>query len=185
MFKEKALFTGKLTVTVFGPDGKIKRREPNWWQKLFGLPGNLMISVNHNIITNQGDALIADALANTPARTKVDNTNGYITVGTGWTGTSPKTNEAVNTPTGSPKGMEATYPKLKGTWGNTDDNVTQYRCLFTAGDLNASGIDEAGLGNNSVEASGDNLAYAQITPSVNVTSVDTLQIDWEITALGS
>jgi hypothetical protein len=29
------------------------------------------------------------------------------------------------------------------------------------------------------------LAYAQITPAANVTSVDTLQIDWEITFTGS
>ena len=29
------------------------------------------------------------------------------------------------------------------------------------------------------------LAYAQITPAVNVTSADSLQIDWQITVSGS
>ncbi len=141
--------------------------------------------LSHNIVTNEGDALIADHMSETDARTLVDNTNGHITVGTGWTGTTPKTNTAVNTPTGSPEIMDATYPKLKGTWGNTDDNVVQYRATFEAGDLNISGIDEAGLGNNATEASGDNLAYGQITPDANVTATDTLEITWEHTYLGA
>ena len=143
------------------------------------------LGINHNIVTNEGDALVADLLAETPARTKVDNTNGHIAVGTGWTGSSPKTNEVVNTPTGSPEELDATYPKLKGTFGNADDNVTQYRAIFEAGDLNASGIDEAGLGNNAVEASGDNLGYGELSPAVNVTTADTLQVDWELTLLGA
>lgn len=143
------------------------------------------LGFNHNIVTNEGDALVADLLAETPARTKVDNTNGYIAVGTGWTGSSPKTNEVVNTPTGSPEVMDATYPKLKGTFGNADDNVTQYRAIFEAGDLNASGIDEAGLGNNAVEASGDNLGYGELSPAADVTTADTLQVDWELTFLGA
>jgi len=168
MFKNKARIKGCVKVSVFDKDGNLKQYVEN-----------------HNIVTNQGDALIADLMAETPAKTKVDNSNGYITVGTGWTGTTPKTNEAVNTPTGSPQGMEATYPKLKGAFGAADDNVVQYRAIFTAGSLNTTGIDEAGLGNNAVETSGDNLAYAQITPAVNVTTLDTLQIDWELTILGA
>lgn len=144
-----------------------------------------MLGFNHNIVTNQGDALVADNMSETPAQTKVDNSNGYITVGTGWTGTTPKTNEAVNTPTDSPEVMDATYPKQKGAFGAANDNVTQYRATFEAGDLNASGIDEAGLGNNATEASGDNLAYGEISPLVNVTTADTLQVDWEITYTGA
>ncbi len=144
-----------------------------------------MLGFNHNIVTNEGDALIADHMTETDARTLVDNTNGHITVGTGWTGTTPKTNGAVNTPTGSPEVMDATYPKLKGAWGAANDNVAQYRATFEAGDLNISGIDEAGLGNNATEASGDNMAYGEITPTVNVTTADTLQVDWEITYLGA
>ncbi len=144
-----------------------------------------MLGFNHNIVTNQGDALIADNMSETPAQTKVDNTNGHITVGTGWTGTTPKTNEAVNTPTDSPEVMDATYPKQKGAFGAANDNITQYRATFEAGDLNASGIDEAGLGNHATEASGDNLAYGEISPAVNVTTADTLQVDWEITYTGA
>lgn len=143
------------------------------------------MSYSHNIVTDEGDALIADHMSETDARTLIDNTNGHIAVGTGWTGTTPKSNLATNTPTGSPEVMDATYPKLKGTWGNTDDNVVQYRATFEAGDLNITGIDEAGLGNNAVEATGDNLAYGQITPTVDVTTSDTLQVDWEHTYVGA
>ncbi|KKL92140.1 hypothetical protein LCGC14_1887640 [marine sediment metagenome] len=142
------------------------------------------LGFNHNIVTNQGDALIADLLAETPARTKVDNTNGFVAVGTGWTGASPKTNEAVNTPSGIPEGMEATYPKVEGAFGAANDNVIQYRVVFEAGDLNAT-INEAGLGNNATEASGDNLAYAEVSPNAVVSASDTLQVDWEITPLGA
>ena len=143
------------------------------------------MSVNHNIVTDEGDALIADILANTPARTKVDGTNGYIVVGTGWTGTTPKQNTGVNTQTGSPELMDATYPKLKGAFGAANDNVTQYRSTFEAGDLNDTGIDEAALINNATPASADCLAYGQITPSVNVSTSDVLQMDWELTFVGA
>lgn len=181
MQKSKVKTRGKVTATVFGPDGKVKRKEPNFLQKLLGLRGSPMISVNHNIVTDQGDAIIADLMATTPARQKVDNTNGRMTVGTGWTGTTPKANTACNTPTGSAEVMDATYPKLKGSWGAANDNVVQYRATFEAGDLNATGINEVALHNTTV----DNLAYAQISPSVNVTTADTLQVDWEITCLGA
>ena len=185
MLRDRSRIKGRMSWTVYDAGGDIKRHKPGRIREILGLPGRLMQGVNHNIVTNQGDALIADIMSETPARTKVDNSNGYIAVGTGWTGTTPKTNEAVNTPTGSPKGMEATYPKQKGAFGATDDNVTQYRSLFGAGDLTATGIDEAGLGNNATEASGDNLAYAQISPSVDVAVTDTLQVDWELTFLGA
>lgn len=141
--------------------------------------------INTNIVTDQGDALIADLMQQTPTQTKVDETNGFIAVGTGWTGTTPKQNEIVNTPTGSPEVMDATYPKTEGTFGNANDNVVQYRVTFEVGELNEVGIDEAGLGNNAVEASGDNLAYGQIAPAVDVSTSDTLQVDWELTVLGA
>ena len=63
-------------------------------------------------------------------------------------------------------------------------NALIYRVVFEAGDLNAT-IDEAGLGNNATEASGDNLAYAEVTPNAIVSASDTLQVDWEITPLGA
>jgi hypothetical protein len=79
--------------------------------------------------------------------------------------------------------LDAGYPALKAAWGNTGDTTLVYRATFDAGALNANGINEACLLNGS--GTGANcLAYAQITPSVNVTSSDTLQIVWEITILG-
>ena len=181
--KDRTKVRGFVRATVFGPDGKIKLREKTWFQKLFNLPARPMISINHNIVVDEGDALIADQMSQTPARTKVDNTNGHIAVGTGWTGTTPKQNTDVNTPTGSREVMDSTYPKQKGTFGAANDNVTQYRSTFEAGDLNVSGIDEASLMN--ALTVGDCLAYGQITPEVNVTTADTLQVDWEITYLGA
>ena len=135
--------------------------------------------VNHNIVTNHGDALIADLMAQTPAQTKVDNTSGVIGVGTGFTAEA-KTVTALVTQTGSNEAMDATYPKLKGAFNATDDNVVQYRSTFEAGDLIATGIDEAALGNAIYL-----LAYAEVTPVVNMTASDTLQVDWELTLLGA
>jgi hypothetical protein len=185
MFKDKSRIKGKLTITVFDENGNIKRYDPNWIQKFLGLPGKLMQVVNHNIVTDEGDALVADLMAKTPVKTKVDGTNGRIVVGTGWTGTTPKANTWVNTGTGSAKLLTSPYPQLKGSFGAANDNVIQYRTTFAAGDLNATGINEACLTNGTADVSAECLAYAQITPSVNVASTDTLQVDWEITFTGA
>jgi hypothetical protein len=137
----------------------------------------------HNIVTREGDALIADALLASPAKTKVTSAAGFIQAGTGWTGNSAKTNTRCNTPAGSMQALDAGYPALKAAWGSSGDTTLVYRATFAAGELNANGINEAALLNGS--GGGANcLAYAQVTPSVNVTSSDTLQIQWEITILG-
>ena len=179
MLRDKSLIKGFVRVTVFGPDGEIKRFPKTWWQKLLGLQGRLMQVENHNIVTDEGDALIADLMQETPERTKVDFTNGKIGVGTGFV-TELKSTDALVTQTGSDEEMDATYPKTKGDWAAAEDNVIQYRSTFEVGDLNDTGIDEALLGNGT-----DTLAYAQINPAVDVSSTDTLQVDWELTFLGS
>ena len=171
MIKDKSKIKGKVTVTVFGPDGKIKRRNDslwfriNWFLRHFqGIPaGAPMVSVNHNIVTDEGDALIADLMANTPARTKVDNTNGHMAVGTGWTGTSVKAQTALNTIVGSPVDLDANYPQLKGAFGATDDNVTVYRSTIGAGVCTSNGLDEVGLINNAAAASADMLRSEEHT----------------------
>jgi len=181
MLKDKFGLTGMVTARVFtDPEKKnLKLRKPNFFQKLFNLVPREMVSVNHNIVTNEGDALVADILQETPERTKVDNTNGLISVGTGYT-TEGKTSDALTSITGSAEAMDATYPVTKGDWGAADDGVIVYVSTFEAGDLNATGIDEALLGNGT-----DTLAYAQITPAVDVSSSDTLEVTWEITVLGA
>jgi hypothetical protein len=137
----------------------------------------------HNIVTREGDALIADALLASPAKTKVSSDSGGIQAGTGWTGNSTKTNTRCNTPAGNVKDLDGGYPQLKAAWGSAGDTTLVYRATFDAGSLDASGINEACLLNgNGTEAIC--LAYAQISPSVNVTAMDTLQIVWEITILG-
>jgi hypothetical protein len=142
-----------------------------------------MVQVFRNIVTREGDTLIADALLASPTKTKVTSVSGFIQVGTGWTGNSAKTNTRCNTPAGNMRALDANYPALNAAWGNTGDTTVTYRTTFSTGTLSANGINEACLLNG--EGSGANcLAYAQITPSVNVTSSDTLQILWEITILG-
>jgi hypothetical protein len=81
------------------------------------------------------------------------------------------------------KALDSSYPALKAAWGSTGDTTITYRATFSAGALNVNGISEACLLNGN-GSSANCLAYAQITPSVNVTTSDTLQVLWEITILG-
>ena len=202
MLKDKAKVTGKITATVIRLDekglqlfkrlkeeyGENRKKNPDYInkrEKVYREHGKVMSVSTHNIVTDEGDALIADLLAETPAKTKVDNTNGHIEVGTGWTGSGTKQNTSCNTPTGNPEVMDATFPKLKGTWGNTDDNVVQYQVVFEAGDLTANGINEAALLNNSSVGSADCLAYGQLSPVADLTVVDSLKVEWELIVLGA
>ncbi|MDR0323254.1 MAG: hypothetical protein LBI12_02265 [Treponema sp.] len=181
--RDKISIKGSVTVRVVDKDGNVKRRAPGWFGRLLKMNGRLMEYRQHNVVTREGDALIADALMPTQAKTKINGTNGYIAVGTGWTGNSTKTNTKCNTVTGSPKQLDSGYPALKAAWGSTGDTTVTYRATFAAGSLNANGINEAALLNGN-DGTANCLAYAQITPSVNVTASDTLQVLWEITILG-
>lgn len=160
--KDKTGIKGLVKWTVKDKDGKVKQK-----------------GENHNIVTNEGDALIADLLQETPERTKLDNANAVIGVGTGFSAEA-KTTDALVTQTGSDEEMDTSYPQTKGAWAAADDNVIVYQSTFEAGDLNDTGIDEALLGNGT-----DTMAYAEISPAVNVGTSDTLQITWEITLLGA
>ncbi len=181
--KDKIRIRGLVTVQVLDKDGNVKQVKPSFFRRVFHVQGRKMITCHHNIVTRQGDALIADALLASPAKAKVSSASGYIQVGTGWTGNSAKTNTRCNTATGSMKALDANYPALKAAWGSTGDTTVTYRATFAAGALNANGINEACLLNGN-GTSANCLAYAQITPAVNVTTSDTLQILWEITILG-
>jgi hypothetical protein len=181
--RDRIRIKGMVTVRVLDRDGNVKRRAPGWFGKLLRLRGRPCVQRFHNIVTREGDALIADALLPSPNKAKVSSSSGFIQVGTGWTGNSTKTNTRCNTATGSMKVLDSGYPVLKAAWGSTGDTILVYRATFAAGALNANGINEACLLNGN--GTGANcLAYAQITPTVNVTSSDTLQIQWEITILG-
>jgi hypothetical protein len=181
--KDRIKIRGKVTIQVFDKHGKVKRRSPGMLGRLLGLRGQFMVQEFHNIVTREGDALIADALLASPTKPKVSSLSGFIQVGTGWTGNSAKTNTRCNTPTGDMKMLDANYPALNAAWGNTGDTTVTYRATFATGTLNANGINEACLLNGDGNEA-NCLAYAQITPAVNVTSSDTLQILWEITILG-
>ena len=181
--RDRIKIRGKVTIQVFDEHGKLKRRSPGLLRRLLGMRGKFLIQEFHNIVTREGDALIADALLAAPTRSKVTSSSGFIQVGTGWTGNSTKTNTRCNTPTGSMKALDSGYPALSAAWGNNGDTTVTYRATFAAGSLAANGINEACLLNGN-GSTANCLAYAQITPSVNVTSSDTLQVLWEITILG-
>ena len=181
--KDKIKIKGMVTVRVLDKDGNVKRRMPGWFGRLLKLQGRLMEYKHHNIVTREGDALIADALLASPTRTKVTSANGFIQIGTGWTGNGTKNNTRCNTPTGSMRALDSGFPALKAAWGNSGDTTVTYRTTFSAGVLNANGINEACLLNGN-GTSANCLAHAQINPSVNVTASDTLQVLWEITILG-
>jgi hypothetical protein len=76
--------------------------------------------------------------------------------------------------------MDTGYPQTEGGWGAANDGVIVYKATFEAGDLNNNGIDEALLGNGT-----DTMAYAQITPAIDVSATDTLECTWKLTLLGS
>ena len=179
MFKNKMGLTGYVKWVVRDENGEIKRFAPNFFQRLFNLPGNQMRGINHNIVTSEGDALVADLMQETPERTKVDETNGLIGVGTGFA-SETKAIDALVTATGSDEDMDVGYPQTKGDWAATDDGIVVYMATFEAGDLNDTGIDEALLHNGT-----DTLAYAEINPAVDVSASDTLEVTWEITVLGA
>src|SRR5215510_3028205 len=181
--KDRLRIKGRVTIQVLDKDGNVKRRKPGFFRRMLGLQGRQLIHRHHNIVTREGDALIADALLVSPAKTKVSSISGFIQIGTGWTGNSTKNNTRCNTPNGNMKALDSGFPALKAVWGNSGDTTVTYRATFEAGVLNANGINEACLLNGN--GTGANcLAYAQITPSVNVTASDTLQVLWEITILG-
>jgi hypothetical protein len=181
--KERIRVCGVVTARVFDKDGNMRRHRAGFFEKILGLRGGLMVSHHHNIVTRQGDALIADALLALPYKAKVSAGSGFIQAGTGWTGNGTKLNTGCNTPAGNTEALDDNFPALKAAWGNTGDSTVCYRATFEAGKLNVNGINEAALLNGN-DAEAACLAYAQITPAVNVSEADTLQIVWEITILG-
>lgn len=181
--RDRIRVRGMVTVRVIDREGNVRRKGRCWLCRLLKIPAAKMESRWHNIVTREGDALIADALLAAPAKQKVSGASGFMQVGTGWTGNGTKTNVRCNTSTGAMKALDSGYPALKAAWGNAGDSTVVYRATFSAGLLDANGINEACLLNGS-GADASCLAYAQISPSVNVAPTDTLQIVWEITMLG-
>jgi len=181
--KDKIRIKGLVTVRVLDGDGNVKRRPAGWFRRLLGLQGKACVQRHHNIVTREGDALIADALLATPTKAKVSSASRFIQVGTGWSGNSTKTNTRCNTATGSMRALDNGYPILGAAWGSVGDTTVKYRATFPAGSLNVNGLNEACLLNGN-GTSANCLAYAQISPAVNITATDTLQVVWEITILG-
>jgi len=181
--KDGIKIKGNVRVRVFDADGELKRRNPGFFRRLFGLRGKPVVQEFHNIVTRQGDALIADSLLAAPARKKVSDASGFIQVGSGWKNGTHKHAARCAAPAGNMRALDGGYPVLAASWGDTGDTTVVYRATFAAGTLDADGINEACLLNGNGSAA-DCLAYARIAPAVNVAASDTLQIVWEITIVG-
>jgi hypothetical protein len=160
--------TGTVIFEVYDKDGILKQR-----------------STNHNIITAQGDSYIADLLSLNPARVKLSAANGFIAVGTGWTGLNTKANTWVNTQVGIPTPLLAGYPQIQAPWGSVGANSLVSIGVYPIGSLNANGINEAALVTAPIQGVITTcLAYSQVIPVANVTSSDSFMITWIINFLG-
>jgi hypothetical protein len=160
--KDKIKARGAVTLRVLDKSGRVKKRQ-----------------IWHNVITSGGDALMADALLETPAMARVTPAGGgCVQVGTGWTGKNAKAAVRCNAPAGTAD-LEAGCPKLKAG----SNAALIYKATFQAGGLDAEDINEAAL-MNSKATDAVCMAYAEIKPPVDVTPADTLQIIWEVTILG-
>jgi hypothetical protein len=169
---------GQIRVLVVGKDGEIKKYQRSFWRRLFGLPAKMMFVKNHNTITVQGEKLLANWMLGVPTKPRITDATGFIQVGTGWTGNSPKQNTRCNTPTASLKALSTGYPVL-----NTSQTGIIYKAEFPIDFFSTCILNEICLLNGS-SAQAESLAYAQIDPPVPITNYDTLNIEWEITFQG-
>ena len=60
--KDRIKIKGLVTVRVLDKTGNIRRHKPGLLGRLLKRSGKLMEYYHHNIVTREGDALIADAL---------------------------------------------------------------------------------------------------------------------------
>jgi len=165
---------GQIRVLVVGKDGEIKKYQRSFWRRLFGLPAKMMFVKNHNTITVQGEKLLANWMLGVPTKPRITDATGFIQVGTGWTGTSPKQNTRCNTPTASLKALSTGYPVI-----NADQTGIIYKAYFDPDFFSSCTLNEICLLNGNT-AQAEALAYAQIVPAVPITSYDALTIEWEI-----
>jgi hypothetical protein len=178
--KSKTKISGMVKVFVIGRDGHIKTYPRSFWRKLLGLPAKRMIIVHHNTITSAGEELIADWMLATPTKTKITSVNGYLQLGTGWTGNSTKLNSRCNTPVGSMQQIDSGFPHISDDSGN----IIVYQATFSPGTIEATDINEAALLNGN-GTTAECLAYAQLSPQVTMTLLDSIAVEWSITIDGS
>ncbi len=165
---------GQIRVLVVGKDGEIKKYPRSFWRKLLGLPAKLMFVKNHNTITVQGEKLLADWMLGVPTKPRITDATGFIQVGTGWTGTSPKQNTRCNTPFTTMQQISTEFPELTEA-----ENGVMYKAVFPADFFLTRTLNEICLLNGNTELA-ECLAYAELSPAVPITSSDTLTIEWDI-----
>ena len=146
---ERVARSGRLHIELFGPDGKKKDERDI-----------------HNLMTNVGEAHIADQLASSPDESAMS----HMAVGTG---TTPPT--SANTALEFQIDRNALTSRTQGAGG--DDNDIIYVGDWAAAD-GTGAITEAGIFNSS--ADGSMLARATFAV-INKGAADTLKITWTVT----
>ena len=147
--KDCAARKGRLQIELFGPDGKVKETRD--------------IS---NLMTNVGEAHIADQLASTPG----EDAMSHMAIGTGTTAPT-----SANTTLENEIDRNALTSRTQGAGG--DDNDVIYVGDWAAGD-GTDAITEAGIFNSS--AAGTMLARSTFSV-INKGASDTLKITWTVT----
>lgn len=150
----------------------------SWVDKFLGNPFRPFFPVTNNLVTNLGDALIAQALIETRTETPINNANGEIGLGTNYS-TATKTSSTLGTQVGTYATMDSGYPAVGGAWAASGDNIIHYYATFATGSLAAVDINEALLTNGTYGA-----AYTNVN-TTTVESTDTIQIRWSWIPLGA
>ena len=140
---------GNLKIELYGPDG-VKKDERNI----------------HNLMTNVGEAHIADQLASAPDESAMS----HMAIGTG---TTPPA--STDTALEFEIDRNALTSRTQGAGG--DDNDVIYVGDWAAGD-GTGAITEAGILNSS--ANGSMLAHATFA-TINKGTDDTIKITWTVT----
>ena len=130
--------------------------------------------VTHNLVTTLGDQEMAKAY-----KEDAFTAPAGMTLGTG-VGAAAKGDTTLGTQ------IAASYEALDGGYPSRSLAVITYVCTWVAGDVTENGIAEAGLVNDATfPAAGVLVARALISPVVNKTASDSLEITWTITILGA
>lgn len=160
---------------------------------LFDSEGNVkQESKIDNLVVDEGDEYLVDALATTPAIAAQD----CMALGEGFTSLAKgdtwlTTGYAGNGhDTAGEGGLDVGFPKIK-PGGGANNKVLQFQATFDAGYATKTGIDEAIISNVNPDVDGLDpgasviLAHGEVSPVVNKGVNDSLVLVWEVSFLGA
>ena len=148
---------GTYTFTVYGPDGEIKSTQ-----------------TSHNEVTNEGMECVADFVFGTTGCTG-EVVFTYIALGTGVVAVD-ETDTALGTEVGACTRLQDATPALDSA--TTNQRTVTISQTFSGAACEGSAFGEVGLFD--AVTTGNMLARALISPTINLGAGDTLQIDYDI-----